>query len=67
MEYMSHGSLKQVLSNTDIDLDIGKKLGFALDVAQGMEFLHGLNITTHSLRLEKRQYVSDRKVADQDK
>jgi serine/threonine protein kinase len=44
LEYMSRGSLRDVLYNVDeIDLSLNRKLNFAMDAARGMQFLHGLH------------------------
>ena len=44
LEYMSRGTLRDLLYNTeDVYLSDDKKLDFASDAARGMRFLHGLN------------------------
>jgi hypothetical protein len=44
LEYMSRGTLRDVLYNVDeVDLSSIRKLNFALDAARGMQFLHGLS------------------------
>ena len=44
LEYMSRGTLKDLLYNTDdVCISVDRKLNFATDTARGMHFLHGLN------------------------
>ena len=44
LEYMSRGTLRDLLYNVDDgDLSMDRKLSFAVDAARGMQFLHGLN------------------------
>ena len=44
LEYMSRGTLRDLLYNTEeVYLSADKKMGFASDAARGMRFLHGLN------------------------
>ena len=42
-EYMSRGSYRDLLDHVTSDVTIDRKLGLCLDIAKGMEFLHGLN------------------------
>ncbi|XP_064169836.1 guanylate cyclase 2G [Anguilla rostrata] len=46
-QYCKRGSLKDVLRNSDIDLDWMFKLSFAFDIVNGMEFLHKSNLKSH--------------------
>ncbi|MGH0150292.1 UNVERIFIED_CONTAM: hypothetical protein FKN15_017273 [Acipenser sinensis] len=46
-QYCSKGSLKDVLSNTDIELDWMFKLSFAYDIVNGMVFIHNSNLRSH--------------------
>eukprot|EP00052_Salpingoeca_macrocollata_P026562 m.247258 g.247258 ORF g.247258 m.247258 type:complete len:1160 (-) comp22595_c3_seq2:28-3507(-) len=39
-EYMIKGSLRHILANQNIELSWSKRMGFALDVAQGVKYLH---------------------------
>ena len=41
-EYMPRGSLRDVLDDRDVTLNVTRCLGFALDAARGMAFLHSL-------------------------
>ena len=43
-EYCSRGTLEDVLSNTELELDWVFKLSFALDAAEGMSYLHSRKI-----------------------
>ena len=43
VEYMSKGTLRQVLDDTEIELTSTRKIQFASDVAHGMRFLHNLD------------------------
>ncbi|XP_052183976.1 uncharacterized protein LOC127796001 [Diospyros lotus] len=49
-EYMVNGSLKQVLQKKDRTIDRRKRLIIAMDVAFGMEYLHGKNIVHFDLK-----------------
>ncbi|KAH7688380.1 Non-specific serine/threonine protein kinase protein [Dioscorea alata] len=49
-EYMVNGSLKQALQKNDKTLDFRKRLLIAMDVAFGMEYLHGKNIVHFDLK-----------------
>lgn len=42
LEYMSRGALRSVLKNDTIDLPWDRRLGFLVDTANGMNFLHTL-------------------------
>ncbi|XP_004701339.1 guanylate cyclase 2G-like [Echinops telfairi] len=46
-QYCKKGSLKEVLGNSDIELDWIFKLSFAYDIANGLAFLHGSPLRTH--------------------
>ncbi|XP_036400370.1 guanylate cyclase 2G [Megalops cyprinoides] len=46
-QYCRKGSLKDVLRNSDIDLDWMFKLSFAYDIVNGMEFIHKSNLKSH--------------------
>ncbi|XP_062506312.1 uncharacterized protein LOC134182887 [Corticium candelabrum] len=44
LEYMSKGTLCDILyGDNPLDFSHNQKIGFALDIARGMRFLHGLN------------------------
>lgn len=49
-EYMVNGSLRNVLQKTERGLDKRKRLLIAMDVAFGMEYLHGKNIVHFDLK-----------------
>ncbi|XP_020090154.1 uncharacterized protein LOC109711492 [Ananas comosus] len=49
-EYMVNGSLRQALQRNDKILDRRKRLLIAMDVAFGMEYLHGKNIVHFDLK-----------------
>ncbi|KAM0939104.1 putative protein kinase TKL-Pl-6 family [Dioscorea sansibarensis] len=49
-EYMVNGSLKHALQKNDKTLDFRKRLLIAMDVAFGMEYLHGKNIVHFDLK-----------------
>ncbi|XP_072952997.1 uncharacterized protein [Typha angustifolia] len=49
-EYMVNGSLRQALQRNDKVLDCRKQLIIAMDVAFGMEYLHGKNIVHFDLK-----------------
>ena len=44
-EHCSRGTLKEVLENTELELDWVFRLSFALDAAGGMAYLHSKKIT----------------------
>ncbi|KAJ8365223.1 hypothetical protein SKAU_G00140540 [Synaphobranchus kaupii] len=46
-QYCKKGSLKDVLRNSDVDLDWMFKLSFAFDIVSGMEFLHKSSLQSH--------------------
>ncbi|XP_061086393.1 guanylate cyclase 2G [Conger conger] len=46
-QYCKRGSLKDVIRNSDIDLDWMFKLSFAFDIVNGMEFLHNSRLKSH--------------------
>ncbi|XP_056386347.1 guanylate cyclase 2G-like, partial [Hyla sarda] len=46
-QYCKKGSLKDVLQNSDIELDWVFKLSFAHDIVSGMKFLHSSPLTSH--------------------
>ncbi|KAM4636502.1 guanylate cyclase 2G-like [Discoglossus pictus] len=46
-QYCKKGSLKDVLQNSDIELDWVFKLSFAHDIVNGMGFLHNSPLTSH--------------------
>ena len=41
-EFMERGSLRDVLDDVGLEILIRQKIQFAIDIASGMEFLHGL-------------------------
>lgn len=45
LEFMKRGTLKKVLDSSDISLSYQYKVGFALDAARGMRYLHTLSPT----------------------
>ncbi|KAL2102510.1 hypothetical protein ACEWY4_001678 [Coilia grayii] len=47
MQYCKKGSLKDVLRNSEVDLDWMFKLSFAYDIVNGMEFLHKSTLKSH--------------------
>ncbi|KAL6532691.1 hypothetical protein OROGR_013651 [Orobanche gracilis] len=49
-EYMVNGSLRNALQKTERNLDKRKRLLIAMDVAFGMEYLHGKNIVHFDLK-----------------
>lgn len=49
-EYMVNGSLRHALQRDDRTLDYRKRLLIAMDVAFGMEYLHGKNIVHFDLK-----------------
>ncbi|XP_074356349.1 RAF-like serine/threonine-protein kinase 20 [Apium graveolens] len=49
-EFMVNGSLKTVLQKEYKNLDMGKRLLIAKDIAYGMEYLHGKNIVHFDLK-----------------
>ncbi|XP_014510185.1 uncharacterized protein LOC106769191 [Vigna radiata var. radiata] len=49
-EYMVNGSLKNALQKSDRNLEKRKRLLIAMDVAFGMEYLHGKNIVHFDLK-----------------
>lgn len=51
-EFMVNGSLKQFLHKKDRTIDRRKRLIIAMDVAFGMEYLHGKNIVHFDLKCE---------------
>ncbi|KAH9602875.1 hypothetical protein KSS87_021646 [Heliosperma pusillum] len=51
-EFMVNGSLKQYLQKKDRTIDRRKRLIIAMDVAFGMEYLHGKNIVHFDLKCE---------------
>ncbi|KAI3941216.1 hypothetical protein MKX01_029790 [Papaver californicum] len=51
-EYMVNGSLRQAFQRNDKALDKCKRLFIAMDVAFGMEYLHGKNIIHFDLKID---------------
>ncbi|XP_057421455.1 uncharacterized protein LOC130715380 isoform X2 [Lotus japonicus] len=49
-EYMANGSLRNALQKSERNLDKRKRLIIAMDVAFGMEYLHGKNIVHFDLK-----------------
>nr|XP_015202921.1 PREDICTED: guanylate cyclase 2G-like [Lepisosteus oculatus] len=46
-QYCRKGSIKDVLRNSDIELDWMFKLSFAYDIVNGMVFIHNSNLRSH--------------------
>ncbi|GAU11969.1 hypothetical protein TSUD_195930 [Trifolium subterraneum] len=49
-EYMTNGSLRNALQKNERNLDKRRRLMIAMDVAFGMEYLHGRNIVHFDLK-----------------
>ncbi|XP_076854584.1 guanylate cyclase 2G [Brachyhypopomus gauderio] len=47
MQYCKKGSLKDLLRNSDVELDWMFKLAFAYDIVNGMEYLHRSTLKSH--------------------
>ncbi|XP_051958629.1 guanylate cyclase 2G-like [Xyrauchen texanus] len=47
MQYCKKGSLKDVLGNSEIELDPMFKLCFAYDIVNGMEYIHNSSMKSH--------------------
>ncbi|XP_029688669.1 guanylate cyclase 2G isoform X2 [Takifugu rubripes] len=47
MQYCRKGSLKDVLSDSDVEMDRIFKLSFAYDIVNGMDFIHKSNLKFH--------------------
>ncbi|XP_051969089.1 guanylate cyclase 2G-like [Xyrauchen texanus] len=47
MQYCKKGSLKDVLGNSEIELDWMFKLSFAYDIVNGMEYIHKSSMKSH--------------------
>uniref|UniRef100_A0A8C0YM55 Guanylate cyclase n=1 Tax=Cyprinus carpio carpio TaxID=630221 RepID=A0A8C0YM55_CYPCA len=47
MQYCKKGSLKDVLRNSEIELDWMFKLSFAYDIVNGMEYIHKSSLKSH--------------------
>ncbi|XP_016122743.1 guanylate cyclase 2G, partial [Sinocyclocheilus grahami] len=47
MQYCQKGSLKDVLRNSEIELDWMFKLSFAYDIVNGMEYIHKSSLKSH--------------------
>ncbi|KAF4106447.1 hypothetical protein G5714_012437 [Onychostoma macrolepis] len=47
MQYCKKGSLKDVLGNSEIELDWMFKLSFAYDIVNGMEYIHKSSLKSH--------------------
>ncbi|XP_059893695.1 guanylate cyclase 2G isoform X5 [Gadus macrocephalus] len=47
MQYCRKGSLRDVLKDSDVELDPMFKLSFAYDIVNGMEFLHKSSLKSH--------------------
>ena len=43
LEYLSRGTLRDILHDPQVNIDHAQRLRFALDAAKGMRFLHGLD------------------------
>lgn len=49
-EYCSRGTLKKLLNNSELELDWVFRVSFAIDVAEGMSFLHSKKIVHGRLK-----------------
>ncbi|KAK1794006.1 hypothetical protein P4O66_010917, partial [Electrophorus voltai] len=47
MQYCKKGSLKDVLRNSEVELDWMFKLAFAYDIVNGMEYIHRSSLKSH--------------------
>eukprot|EP00049_Salpingoeca_infusionum_P010535 m.182392 g.182392 ORF g.182392 m.182392 type:complete len:1996 (-) comp14668_c0_seq4:2510-8497(-) len=66
-EYTQKGSLEDLLSNTDIQLDVTFKYHILKDIATGMKFLHGSVFQSHGRLRTASIFVDNRwtvKIAD---
>eukprot|EP00117_Sycon_ciliatum_P047227 scpid11131/ scgid4220/ Probable serine/threonine-protein kinase drkC; Receptor-like kinase 3; Receptor-like kinase C; Vesicle-associated receptor tyrosine kinase-like protein 3 len=43
MEHMARGTLRQILADSTVSVDLAQQLRFALDIAKGLRFLHSLS------------------------
>ena len=50
LEYVSGGTLKDIIHNLNISLSWKQRVGYAKDIAAGMEYLHSLNIIHRDLK-----------------
>lgn len=50
LEYVSGGTLKDIIHNLNISLSWKLRVGYAKDIAAGMEYLHSLNIIHRDLK-----------------
>ncbi|XP_078080459.1 guanylate cyclase 2G [Mustelus asterias] len=59
-QYCKKGSLKDILKNTDLELDWTFKLSLAYDIVNGMIFLHGSPLASHGNLQPKTCLVDSR-------
>lgn len=50
MDFMPRGDLHKILHNKELKLSLTRKLQFAIDICQGMAWLHGQNILHRDLK-----------------
>jgi LIM domain kinase 1 len=50
LEYVSGGTLKDIIHNLNVSLTWKLRVGYAKDIAAGMEYLHSLNIIHRDLK-----------------
>ena len=50
LEYVSGGTLKDIIHNLNVSLTWKLRIGYAKDIAAGMEYLHSLNIIHRDLK-----------------
>nr|XP_054766659.1 atrial natriuretic peptide receptor 1-like [Lytechinus pictus] len=59
-EFSPKGSLKSILANDDVNLDLSFKASFIRDLARGMQFIHASEIKSHGLLSSSTCYVDSR-------
>jgi len=60
-EFMEHGSIKELLSNTDGKIDWKLKIRLAVDAARGMQYLHSCNPPIIHRDLKNSNLLIDKK------